>query len=144
MEKIIIDTCVILDIIITSRPRHKMAQKLYNRILKGNVTLQAPFIAKFEISSGWKQEKLESFVKPTKIISLKNPMKIQFVPIDQNFFERYFDLQIPYSKASDLLFISMAKKENVPLLCEDKKMIKTAKTIKIDVYTIKDLLQKLN
>lgn len=144
MKTIIIDTCVLLDIFIIKRPRHEKAVALYDLILKNNIELQAPYTAVLELSSGIKSEKKTQSVKFTNKIPWTKPMKVRFVPIDENFFNKYFNINIPYIPAYDSLLLLMAKKDAFPLLTEDKKHVrKRAESIGLEVYNIEELTLKL-
>ena len=61
-------------------------------------------------------------------------------PIDHKFIENYFDVDIPYAKAGDSIYMVMAKKLGLPLITRDKGMYKVSKAAGINVLTISEAL----
>ena len=53
---ILIDTCILVDLILTSRPRHSLSIQLYEHILASGLRLAVPAHAHFELRSAMMQE----------------------------------------------------------------------------------------
>jgi hypothetical protein len=79
-------------------------------------------------------------VKGTNAVTEEKPLSFDLVPIDMTFLNDYHDPSIPYIKASDLIFISLAKRDGVVLITEDDKMYSVAKAANVNVYRIKEFL----
>lgn len=99
----------------------------------------------FEIMCATVNVKMEALskgqqMKGTDSVTEDNPLCIDPVPIDLHFLNDYFDPSIPYIKASDLIFISLAKRENTILITEDDKMYNVAKAANVNVYRIKEFV----
>ena len=144
---LIIDTCVLLDILISSRARHEEAQKLADYLHTSDRTAEVPIHAVFEIRSGWKNEEMQASPKalPVSTRHIKEtPFQIVTIDIDQEFIDEYYRPDLPYLKAGDMIFVAMAKGDGKPLITEDEEMYKKAQTFDVEVYKIQEFLDRLN
>lgn len=99
----------------------------------------------FEIRSAVIFEKMQALEKKQELkgnesITETSPLDIDFMPIDWDFVNRYDDPSTPYLKASDLIFVAMAKGDNVILISEDNKQYKVAKSAGVKIYRIQEFL----
>jgi hypothetical protein len=58
------------------------------------------------------------------------------VPVDQNFFDRYFTLDVPYMKAGDLLFLFLVRGEAIPLVTEDDALRQKERDAGVETYAV--------
>ena len=141
MEKaIVIDTSILLDIIIRTRPRHKFAKLIGAYLIEQGIKVRVPMPALFEIRSAMLHAKLEAeengeAVQLNEDISDSTPLIYDTVPIDQAFFEKYFDAGIPCLKAGDYLYVALAKADGLVLLTEDPAQYEAAGKAGVEVYT---------
>ena len=140
MKKLVIDTCVLLDILDEARTRHASAAKLRDYVRSGGVTVRAPMHALFEISAQLKNPDYRRTLKMTKALTDISPLRLDFVPIDEAFFENYYTSELPYLKGGDLIFLALAHKEKLPLITEDGALRKKSASIGIQVYSIDEFL----
>lgn len=138
---IIIDACVIIHAIDSDSESHEDARKLVDKVLKAQCEVVMPMHGFFEIQCAMKRM---TTVEGRKITSHFNSelkaIKIRSQPIDHKFIENYFDVEIPYAKAGDTIYMVMAKKLGLPLITRDSGMYKTSKNAGINVYTIQEAL----
>ncbi|MBL9178536.1 MAG: PIN domain-containing protein [Verrucomicrobiaceae bacterium] len=142
MTKVVIDTCVLLDIIDENRPRHAGAAKLWDYIRGAGVTVRTPMHALFEISARLKNPDYRLTMKMSKALTKSSPLHLDFVPIDESFFQNYYSTDLPYIKGGDLIFLALAHKENLPLITEDGDLRKKSSSIGVAVYSIDEFLAK--
>lgn len=140
MKKLVIDTCVLLDILDEARPRHPSAAKLRDYVRNGGVTIRTPMHALFEISAQMKNPDYRRTMKMSSALTESSPLCLDFVPIDESFFQSYYTSELPYLKGGDLIFLALAHKEKLPLITEDGLLRKKSASIGIQVYSIDEFL----
>ena len=69
-------------------------------------------------------------------------LNFKYINIDNKFLHNYLDPSFPYIKASDLIYLLIAKKHKLPLITEDKDQYKVAVQQGIEVYTIKEFIER--
>jgi predicted nucleic acid-binding protein len=147
MKTPIIDTSVIVDILLSSRDRHEVAAKLGDYLVEKKVLVRAPTFSLFELAAALRHEKdFSSDFRPGKLAdntSEAHPLYFEFVDVDQGFFLTYFDDKLPYTKAGDLLLLSMAKTEQRPLVTEDKGLRDRAQSVGVEVFSTVEYLEVL-
>ena len=137
----VFDTSVLLDMSMASRPRYSVASKLAHLNLAGQLGVVAPFHALFELSAGIKQQKQAGSVAFSSEATWQRAFKFNFVPVDQAFFDRYFTLEVPYLPAGDLLFLLLARGENLPLVTEDVRQSERAADAGVVTFNASSFLQ---
>lgn len=140
MTKVVFDTCVLLDIIDEARPRHAAAAKLRDYIKSAGVTVRAPMHALFEISARLKNPDYRRTMKVSKALTKSSPLDLDFVPIDEAFFQNYYSTDLPYLKGGDLIFLALAHKERLPLVTEDGHLWRKSLSIGVAVFSIDEFL----
>jgi predicted nucleic acid-binding protein len=145
ITKIVIDTSVILDIMLETRPRHPDAKELCKYIVNAGLKVRMPMHGMFEIMCATVNVKMDAIskgqeVKGTDAVTEEKPLSFDLVPIDTKFLSDYHDPSIPYIKASGLIFISLAKHDSAVLITEDAKMYSVAKAANVNVYRIKEFM----
>ena len=138
----VIDASVLIDIWVTSRPRHKIALLLAEHIKKNNIRVVIPMHALLELKCAIDNERNTPGCGEldTNIFTKENPLSIQYVAIDNKFIMNYLNLSVPYIKAGDLPYILIAKKDNYPLITEDKKQYNVASMAGVKVYKVSEYL----
>ena len=141
--RIVIDTSVVLDIMLATRSRHSDAKEIGKYIINSGLKVRMPMRGMFEIMCATVNVKIDAIskdqeLKGTDAVTEEKPLSFDPVPIDMQFLNDYFDPSIPYIKASDLIFISLAKREGAALITEDDKMYNVAKESNVNVYRIKE------
>jgi predicted nucleic acid-binding protein len=145
MSKVILDSCVVVDMFMVTRQRHEQAKQLRLEIIKANVTVRMPSFFLFEVSHALRQEKSLSNGKliDRGVGGVENGLSFETVPIDDAFIRKYFDVSLPEMRAGDLIFAALAKGDGLPLITEDKKLRKLAQAAGIRVFTINEYLAEL-
>jgi predicted nucleic acid-binding protein len=136
----IIDTSVLIDVFLASADRHIQAKLLGELIIGRGERIPMPLHGLFEIASALKRQGMEGALQFNANIPETRPFPTQPVPIDEAFFEKYHDPSLPYTKAGDLIFLSIAKKDKRDLITEDKKLYRNAKAAGVSVFTIAEYL----
>lgn len=141
---IVLDSSVLADIFVKSRSRHEWGRKLSDFIQKKDIKIIIPIHAILEVKSAIDNERLNPVRGEVskEFFTEDSPLKIRTIPIDQKFLREYHNLNIPYIKAGDLIFILIAKKHGYKLITEDTNQSRVAKSIGIDTYTIEEFLNK--
>lgn len=142
---LVVDTCVIVDMFLSSRPRHEIASRLLIEIRNSNSVVRIPAFAMFEISHAIKQEKR---LNNGQIISTdhinageENGLRLDLVPVDEKFAQKFLDLELPEIRAGDLVFAALAKGEGLPVVTEDQRFKQDAKSAGIQVFAIRQYLE---
>ena len=138
-SKVVVDTCVIVDMLVASRPRHKQADLLRRLFSERKIRARIPYFAIFEISHALRQEKRLSEAK----FLADEEIPAELVPVDREFLKAYFDETLPEMRAGDLVFASMAHVDKLPLVTEDAGLAKSARAAGIDVKSIAEMLEAL-
>jgi PIN domain nuclease of toxin-antitoxin system len=71
----------------------------------------------------------------------KMQLPLELIHIDDQFIKKYGNINIPYSKGADHIFIVVAYENQYPLITWDDKMRKIAKKVGVQVYDPKEYLQ---
>lgn len=138
-KEIVVDSKIILDILVTSRPGHRYGKLIGMYLIDQRVRITVPMHIMFEIKSGLLEAKQAAKIKGQTLqlnedISDSTPLQYNFIPIDQIFFDKYFDPELPSLKAGDYLNLALAKHDAIPLLTDDPDQYATARSAGIKVY----------
>lgn len=142
MPDIIVDTNVLVDMHLSHRPRHQEALKLKHYLDSHSIRLKIPMHAMFEIASALQSEFRtvgRSGFQISQGVIYTDP-----VPIDWDFIDRYFEADLPYLRAGDLIFVAMAKRDQALLITEDDDLYKVAKSVGVAVYRTKEFLEQFD
>ena len=141
---VVVDTSVLVDIFLKSRPRHADGKQLGRLLMDKNFTVRVPMHAMFELASAMKNEKVtshqDSSMPYNEEYTSDNGFRVEPIAIDEPFFEKYLDVNLPYLKGGDFIFLCMAKKDNALLITEDNKLYARAKEAGVEVYRIQEFL----
>ena len=141
--KILIDTCVFIDAFDADSDNHHDSLNLLEELRKHNLLITMPAHAWFEVQCTFqKLTKERRFKGPT--IGGRMDYPIELIHIDDKFIIKYAMVDIPYIKAGDHIFVTVAKLNNYPLITSDGKMIDVCKKCGISVYTPNEFLKELS
>ncbi|MGD9642637.1 MAG: type II toxin-antitoxin system VapC family toxin [Elusimicrobiales bacterium] len=132
--KIIVDTCVFVDSFDPASCFHDESLSLLTELSRRKILISMPAHGWFEVQCALQHLTDEHRFVPPVILG-EMSYTIELIHIDNNFIERYKLEKIPYIKAGDHIFIAVAKKNNYPLITNDRKMIEVAKRCGIRVFT---------
>lgn len=139
----VIDASVLIDMFLTSRPRHCRALKLVQLIKKSGLTVIVPMHAILEVKCAIDNERQT----PTHgdlhdgLFTEESPLNCRCVPIDKTFIHEYVDLSVPHIRAGDLPYVLIAKKHKCPLVTEDHGQYDVAKRAGVATYNIDEYLE---
>jgi predicted nucleic acid-binding protein len=143
MDKpLVIDTGVLVDIFLETRPRHTEAKKIGKYVAENRIRVKLPMHRMFELTCAIRNEGMSSPIKIQRTITEDAPLHFEAINIDEGFFSKYFDPDIPYLKAGDLIFVSLAKGDGANLITEDNNQYKVAKAAGVKVYRIKEFIDE--
>lgn len=119
-----IDTNVMISMILEDQPHHQEAIKVYNKIKDENWRVILPLTSVYENQCVLKRERLKG-----KLLLSRSFEGLEYDTIDisNKNFDEYFFPDLPYTKAGDMLFLSIAKRWCIPLITEDKKLLRAGK-----------------
>ncbi len=138
---VLIDACVIIDAFDSSSSNHNEAHKLIERTRNERYEIIMPMHGFFEIKCALQRiSQVEGKTVTSPYDSELKGLNIRPQPIDHKFIENYYDVDIPYAKAGDTIYMVMAKKLGMPLITRDNGMYKVAKKAGINVFTISEAL----
>ena len=136
---VIVDTCVLLDICLKQRPRHTEAGKLIPLLKKRAVYL--PMHGMFELSSAIQSEgRRRGNLDFNLTLTEEDPLTLKTITIDQKFLATYLTDDAPRLAGGDMIFVAVAKVDNLELITEDNKMYKEAQRLGVKVYRTKEYL----
>lgn len=140
---LIIDSCVIIEAFDGSSEYHSSAVKLIESAKSNSYKMIMPMHGFFEVKCAVQRltecEGKTISTPYTKVGDL--PIVTQ--AIDEKFIVDYSDVDVPYAKAGDYIFLIMAKKLGLPLVTRDSDMIKRSKKCGINVYTPEQILSQI-
>jgi len=93
----------------------------------------------FELSSSLKWE-LNNRATIYKGFTENSAIKLNTLDINQEFFNKYFNPKLPYTRAGDTLLLSVAYKDKMPLITEDNDLNKKAKELDLEVFSIDEYI----
>lgn len=143
----VFDTSALVNMFVEDQPEFANGQRLAEWLIANNVPVTAPRHALFELMSALTRLQLargKEQLSYNLAISEERPLRVRFVDINEEFFIRYFDRSIPYMKAADLVFVSMAKKDNAALVTEDRAQREKARGAGVPALTIREFLQRID
>jgi len=141
----VIDACIVIDMFDPKSPRFEEAKLLGDWLIDNHVKSLMPWTGMFEINRTLTRIKNENpGHQVSKYFGEDRPLIIERLPIDANFFAKYFRSDLPYTKAADMLYLSIAYVDKRILITEDKGLQKAAKEAGVTVYSISGFLDYVN
>lgn len=142
---IVIDTCVMVDMAVTSRPRHARAAALHAKLQERQVPAEMPMHAFFELQHALKSELRAGGKLAKSVLTESRPLSFTPVAIDEAFVRTYLVAlpdSFPPVRAGDLIFLALALGRKATLLTEDKELYGHAKAAGVDVCSIDEWLSR--
>ena len=136
---VIVDTCVLVDIALSTRARHAQAVDLARCLRKHDIVIRAPMHAAFEFMCAIRQEvhqlggRHSSWAAGTDD---SERIDIWPVPIDAEFVATYPMQNLPDMRSGDFLFLAMASGDNQALVREDDDLFRKAQLAGVRVFRI--------
>jgi predicted nucleic acid-binding protein len=142
MKSIIVDSCIIVDVFLETAERHSDARRLGSYFVDNNIVIKMPMHALFEHACALRNKKEKGQFRLQHAITQEKPLHVEFVAIDEKFFNDYYDPTLPYLRAGDFIFLAMAAKDGAILITEDDAMFNAAKKARIEVFRLREFLEK--
>ncbi len=122
-------------------PNHQFASQasqLADALIRMQVKLFLPMHGFFEVTSAVMCEKRihTGGLRATESITEDRPLTCTYVPIDMAFVDRYTTGEMPDLESGDMIFVMLAKVDHLDLITEDRTMLKEARKLGVNAYTI--------
>jgi predicted nucleic acid-binding protein len=143
---VIIDTCVLMDMFIVSRSRHRQAEELRALLKQLDVTPRIPMHGIFELRSAMQQELRATAggrAPLNRNITEADALPMQQVPIDEVFIKKYLAVNLPDLRAGDLIFVALAKGDGLDLVTEDVQMYQRSTAAGVPTFKIAEYMNHL-
>lgn len=136
---IIVDSSVVIDAFDSNSKSHHVANLFIEGARENGFKLVMPMHAFFEVKCT--MHRIAHFEKrkvspPYKSFDTALPFVPQ--PIDQKFVDNYFEVDVPYAKAGDTIFLVMAKKLGLALVTHDTGMREKARSCGINALNAEE------
>jgi predicted nucleic acid-binding protein len=134
-SKILVDSCVFINSFQSDSIYREASIAFLDLLLSKNQLITMPAHGWFEVWCTLRRlsEVDRKYTPPIFQGAMKYP--VELIHIDAQFITKYGNLDIPYTKAGDHIFIAVAFANGYPLITWDNGMIKAGKEIGINVYT---------
>jgi predicted nucleic acid-binding protein len=126
-SQLIIDSNVIIDTFDSKSDNYEPSLKFMNIIATERMHFLMPAHGWFEITCNLKKISQNRGIIPP-FFNGSQSMLIEFIHIDDDFILTYSDVDIPFIKAKDHIFLVVAKKNNIPLITWDQQMTTIGKS----------------
>lgn len=132
--KLLVDSCVFIDAFDPQSPNHADSLALLEDLRSRKILIMMPAHGWFEVQCTLQKLLAEKrFVGPVIHGQMNYP--VELIHIDKPFIEKYAMANIPYIKASDHIFLAIAKFNGYPLVTSDLKMAEVSKQCGIQVFS---------
>ncbi|MDO9151210.1 MAG: PIN domain-containing protein [Methylotenera sp.] len=140
MTKILVDSCVFINALKEDSDHRDQCLAFLEALSDSGRAMTMPAHGWFEVWCNIKR--IENIDQQFKGVSINEQWKfpIELIHIDANFISKYGNVQIPYTKAGDHIYIVVAYINHYPLVTTDKGMAKIAKEIGVSVYSPADFM----
>lgn len=146
---VVLDTCVIVDLLIQERPRHETAKLLAAMLGASGCTVFIPAHAWFEIVSALLAEHHRKGAPQTFVGRRSNllPFNNVIVAIDEAFvttllIEPLLDGVLIDVAGGDMIFAALALKHGMTLISEDEKLLKRAKKVGVSAVDVETYMRQ--
>ena len=140
---VLIDTCVLVDLMVADRPRHTGAIEFYKCVTSLKRRVIIPAHAMFEMRSALTQERmLRNNVQYYTGFTWKRPLCFQIMPIDLKFLELYQSIPVPDLRGGDMVFYVIAKRNGVEFVTEDNEVLLKGKAEGVPVFSLSEFVDK--
>ncbi len=148
---IVMDTCVIFDLLFSERERHADAKKLAELLCKASRHAIIPAHAFFEIVSALAAEKRRRQAPLTAVGSRTAllPFPNTVVSIDLAFVNDYLIAPLASGRfinvsGADMIFVAIALKHGLTLISEDEPLRKRAKDSGVSAMSVSEYIDQMS
>ena len=135
MGDILVDACVFINAMKSDSVHRDECVAFLEMLSQSNQPMLMPAHGWFEVWCNLKRiEKIDKKFQGAAINSLWS-FPIRLIHIDDKFISKYGNMEIPYSKAGDHIYLVVALGEGYRLVTTDNGMSKIARQLEIAVFT---------
>lgn len=140
MNRVLVDSCVFINALKDDSDHRDQCLAFLNALSQSKQPMTMPAHGWFEVWSNLKR--IEHIDKQFKGVSINGEwtFPIELIHIDDSFIKKYGNIEIPYIKAGDHIYLVVAHVNKYPLVTTDNGMAKVAKKIGISVFTPSDFV----
>jgi predicted nucleic acid-binding protein len=137
---IIVDSCIFINAMKEDSEYRDQCIRFLEYLSKNGKEITMPAHGWFEVWCNLKRiKKIDKKFKGVSINGKWN-FPIKLIHIDHKFIEKYGNIEIPYIKAADHIFLVVAFVNKYPLVTTDGPMACKAKEIGVKVYTPEEFI----
>lgn len=144
LTRVVLDACVMLDMMLATRPRHDSARALADLLVARHVTVHCPATVLVEMFAAAAQEfkAREGVPMPTgRAFADIWPFDFFVIPIDEKFVDQFVMPHgvIPadaFPRGGDLPYLFIALTHDMPLITEDRGLRQVADRLKAAGFTL--------
>lgn len=144
MNKLLVDSCVFINAFKDDSIHREQCLTFLESLSQARQPITMPAHGWFEVWCSLKR--IEHIDKKFKGVSIDGrwSFPIELIPIDDEFIGKYGNLEIPYIKAGDHIFIVVAYVNRYPLVTTDERMKNVAKGLGISVFSPAEYVASIN
>ncbi|HUJ10678.1 MAG TPA: PIN domain-containing protein [Verrucomicrobiae bacterium] len=132
--KLLVDSCVFIDAFDPQSSNHVESLAVLEDLHRCDILITMPAHAWFEVQCTLQRLIADKrFVGPTIQGQMNYP--VELIHIDEPFIKKYAMTDIPYIKASDHIFVAIARVNGYPLVTSDSKMAEVSKQCGVRVFS---------
>jgi predicted nucleic acid-binding protein len=149
-RNLLIDACVMMDVLLTFRERYGAASRLFQAAKQNETRLHVPAHAWFEYTVTTIVHFKAGDVVDDSIVNrtLSHDFAFNVIALDnqyvQSLLKSIAGRPVPDLKSQDLIYFCIASEKGFPLVTEDAKLRRIAKSAGITAITIDEAEQALN
>lgn len=144
MTRVVVDACVMLDMMLAPRPRHPQARVLADLLAAESISVHTPATVLVEVFAAAAQEfKARGRVPMSAGRPFADvwPFDLFIIPIDEKFVDQFV---VPHGvipidavpRGGDLPYLFTALTHRMPLITEDKGLRQVAERLKADGFQV--------
>ena len=138
--KTIVDSCVFINAMKEDSEFRNQCLSFLEHMAKHKKLITMPAHGWFEVWCNFKR--IEKIDKVFKGVTINGQWQfpLELIPIDAEFVSKYGNIELPYIKAADHIFVVVCYVNNYPLVTIDEPMTKKARDLGISVFTPEEYL----
>ncbi len=142
--KIIVDSCIFINAMKEDSEFREQCLGFLEHMAKNGKMITMPAHGWFEVWCNLKRiEKIDQVFKGVAI-NCQWLFPLELIHIDADFIGKYGNVEIPYIKAGDHIFLVVCYVNGYPLITTDNGMSRKAKEIGVKVYTPQEYLAEVS
>lgn len=137
---LLVDSCVFINAFKNDSEYRDDSRKFLDFVLKSGQIITMPAHGWFEVWCNLKRiERIDKQFSSTTFDGFRH-YPIRLIHIDAHFISKYGNVDIPYARAGDHIYLVVAHVDLYQLITWDKPMVKIARELNIDVENPTDYL----